>query len=124
MKKEGTMKHTLLALTCAFLLTACGMNMQSNRESRSTAYIGQTTWDMYENFGVPARALFLSEDEVLFYYHRAEITRDWTQMQYDYCDMVFRTINGYVVEWDYVGNSCTVHEGYPAERFDSADLYY
>lgn len=100
------MKHILIALALSLTLVACSSEIQENRENRSTVYEGQTTWDLYENFGVPTKAERVSPDEVRFYYHREAITRDWTRMYYDWCDMTFVVVNDRVVDWQADGNQC------------------
>lgn len=100
------MKHLFCLLLLGLLTTACSLDIQENREPRSTVFKGQTTWDMYENFGAPTHAVRISPEEIHFIYRREEVTRDWTKMYFDWCDMVFMTVNDYVVDWDFAGNQC------------------
>lgn len=100
------MKPILTVLALGLLTTACASEIQENRELRSTIYRGQTTWDMYENFGAPKQAVRISPNEVHFIYRREEVTRDWTQMYFDWCDMVVMTVDDRVVDWDLTGNQC------------------
>ncbi len=100
------MKHLFCLLFLGLLTTACSSDILENRETRSTVYVGQSTWDMYENFGPPTFAVRVSPEEVHFIYRKEEVTRDWTNMYFDWCDMVVMTINDYVVDWDLVGNQC------------------
>lgn len=105
------MKHILIALALSLTLVACSSDIQENRENRSTVYEGQTTWDLYENFGVPTKAERISPEEVRFYYHREAVTRDWTRMYYDWCDMTFVVVNDRVVDWWANGNQCFLKVG-------------
>ncbi|MDY6407439.1 MAG: hypothetical protein SPL08_01865 [Pseudomonadota bacterium] len=100
------MKHffTLILLGC--FVAACSSEVEENRETRSTVYKGQTTWDLYENFGAPTFAVRVSPDEYHFIYRREEVTRDWTRMYFDWCDKVFVVVNDHVVDWDVDGNQC------------------
>jgi hypothetical protein len=100
------MKHLFCLLLLGLLTAACSSDLQENRETRSTVYKGQTTWDMYENFGAPTHAIKISPEEIHFIYRREEVTRDWTKMYFDWCDMVFMTVDDYVVDWDSAGNQC------------------
>ena len=106
-----TMKHLFCLLLLGLLTSACSSDLQENREKRSTIYKGQSTWDMYENFGAPTHAVRISPEEIHFIYRREEITRDWTKMYFDWCDMVFMTVNDYVVDWDSAGNQCHLNVG-------------
>ena len=54
------MKRFLTLILLGFLATACSSEIYENRETRSTVYKGQTTWDLYENFGAPTFAIRLS----------------------------------------------------------------
>ena len=101
-----TMKHLFYLLLLGLFTTACSSDLQENREMRSTIYSGQSTWDMYENFGAPTYAVRVSPNEVHFVYRREEVTRDWTKMYFDWCDMVVMTVDDYVVDWDLAGNQC------------------
>ena len=105
------MKHILIALALSLTLVACSSEIQENRENRSTVYEGQTTGDLYENFGGPTTAERVSPDEVRFYSHREAITRDWTRMYYDWCDMTFVVVNDRVVDWRADGNQCFLKVG-------------
>lgn len=100
------MKHLFCVLLFGLLTVGCSSEILENRETRSTVYVGQSTWDMYENFGAPTFAVRVSPEEVHFIYRKEEITRDWTNMYFDWCDMVVMTVNDYVVDWDLVGNQC------------------
>lgn len=108
-KKGCIMKKILVAVIGLLLLGACSSFVE-NRESRSTVYEGQTTWDLYENFGAPTRILKIGPNEYQFHYHKEAITRDWTRLYYDYCDMVFIVVDDRVVDWDQVGNQCHIYE--------------
>lgn len=94
-------------------LVGCMTGFDENRETRSTVYVGQTTWDMYENFGVPTQALKISPEEIHFFYHREAITRDWTKMYYNWCDMRFVAVNDRIVNWTVDGNQCHVNVAEP-----------
>ena len=111
-----SMKHFLTLLTLALLTASCASELQENRESRSTVYRGQSTWGMYENFGAPTKAVRVSPNETHFLYRREEMTRDWTKMYFDWCDMVIVTVDDYVTDWDISGNQCHLNVG------ESADL--
>ena len=100
------MKHLFCILLLGLLTTACSSEILENRETRSTIYKGQSTWDMYENFGAPTYAVRVSPEEIHFIYRREAVTRDWTNMYFDWCDMVVMTMNDYVIDWDIVGNQC------------------
>lgn len=105
-----------LTLICLGLMTvACSSDMTENRETRSTIYKGQSTWDMYENFGAPTHAVRLSPEEIHFIYRREEITRDWARMYFDWCDMVVATVDGYVTDWEVSGNQCFLNVADPDE---------
>lgn len=114
------MKQFFIALALGLALTACSSEIQENRETRSTVYEGQTTWDLYENFGVPTKAERISEEEIHFYYHREAITRDWTRMYYDWCDMTFVVVNDRVVDWWANGNQCFLNVG-PGEAVSESE---
>ena len=105
-----------LTLICLGLLTAaCASDVVENRETRVTLYKGQSTWDMYENFGAPSYAVRVSPEETHFVYRREEVTRDWSKMYFDWCDMVVVTVDGYVTDWDLAGNQCYLKEAEPAD---------
>ena len=105
-----------LTLICLGLLTAaCSSDVSENRETRSTLYKGQSTWDMYENFGAPSYAVRVSPEEIHFIYRREEVTRDWSKMYFDWCDMVVVTVDGYVTDWDLAGNQCVLNVAEPAD---------
>ena len=105
-----------LTLICLGLLTiACSSDVSENRETRSTIYKGQSTWDMYENFGAPSYAVRVSPEETHFIYRREEVTRDWSKMYFDWCDMVVVTVDGYVTDWDLAGNQCFLNIAEPAD---------
>ena len=95
---------TLILLGC--MAAACSSEIDENRETRNTVYKGQSTWDMYENFGAPNYAIRISPEEVHFVYRREEVTRDWTKMYFDWCDKVFVSVNDYITDWDLSGNQC------------------
>ncbi len=103
------MKKIFIAIVGMMLISGCS-TFTENRESRSTVYEGQTTWDLYENFGVPTRVLKIAPNEYQFYYHKEAITRDWTRLYYDYCDTVFVIVDDRVVDWDQTGNQCHIYE--------------
>ncbi len=104
------MKHIfILTLVGGLMLGGCASSLTENRESRSTTYVGQTTWDLYENFGVPTKAKQLSPNEFEFYYHREAITRDWTRLYYDFCDTTFYVVDDRVVDWAQSGNQCRIN---------------
>ena len=107
--KGYNMKQIFVVVIGLMLLGGCASSVTENRESRSTVYEGQTTWDLYENFGVPSRALQTGPNEFQFYYHKEAITRDWTRMYYDYCDTVFVVVDDRVVDWDQTGNQCYIN---------------
>ena len=100
------MKHLLTFVLLVLGLIACSSYIVENRETRSTVYRGQTTWDLYENFGAPTFAVRVSPNEVHFVYRKEEITRDWTQLYFDWCDKVFVVVDDRVVAWDVNGNQC------------------
>lgn len=103
------MKKIFVAIVGIMLMSGCSA-FTENRESRSTVYEGQTTWDLYENFGAPTRVLKIGPNEYQFYYHKEAITRDWTRLYYDYCDTVFVIVDDRVVDWDQTGNQCYIYE--------------
>lgn len=104
------------------MLTGCGTQLDNpNRERRSTLYKGQTLWDMYENFGVPKRREIVSDTETHYIYGRQEITRDWSTMHIDYCDLVVYVSDDRVIGWDYEGNQCTVYEEYKDDTWFTVD---
>jgi len=105
------MKKVYSLMATALLLTSCSAGFVENRESRSLVYRGQTTWDMYENFGAPDFAVRVSPEETHFIYRREEVTRDWTRMYFDWCDMAIVTVNDRVVDWNFSGNQCTINVG-------------
>lgn len=107
------MKHLFCILLLGLFTAACSSEILENRETRSTVYKGQSTWDMYENFGAPTHAVRISPEEVHFIYRKEAVTRDWTNMYFDWCDMVIMTVNDYVVNWDLVGNQCYLNEADP-----------
>lgn len=107
------MKHLFYILLLGLFTAACSSEILENRETRSTVYEGQSTWDMYENFGAPTHAVRISPEEVHFIYRKEAVTRDWTNMYFDWCDMVIMTVNDYVVDWDLVGNQCYLNEADP-----------
>ena len=100
------MKRFLTLIMLGLLVGACGSDIEENRETRSTVYKGQTTWDMYENFGAPTYAIRISPDETHFVYRREAITREWTRIYFDWCDMVFVVVDDHVTDWDVTGNQC------------------
>ena len=100
------MKRFLALILLGFMATACSSDIDENRETRSTVYKGQTTWDLYENFGAPNYAIRISPEEYHFIYRREEVTRDWTRMYFDWCDKVFIVVNDRVTDWDVDGNQC------------------
>lgn len=95
------------------VLTACSEGFIENRETRSTVYQGQTTWDLYENFGAPSYAERKAPNEFHFVYQREAITRDWTHMFFDWCDITFVVVDDHVRDWYYSGNQCHVNVGDP-----------
>lgn len=103
------MKRFLTIILLGLLTVACSSEITENRETRSTVYKGQSTWDMYENFGAPTYAIRISPEEIHFVYRREAITREWTKMYFDWCDMVFVTVNDRIVDWDAAGNQCTLN---------------
>lgn len=103
------MKKIFIAIVGIMLMSGCSA-FTENRESRSTVYEGQTTWDLYENFGAPTRVLKIGPNEYQFYYHKEAITRDWTRLYYDYCDTVFVIVDDRVVDWEQTGNQCHIYE--------------
>ena len=106
----------IFALIMAGLLTVscASSDLEENRETRSTIYKGQTTWDMYENFGAPTVAVRLSPEEVHFLYRREARTREWTNVYFDWCDMVVIVINDRVEDWELSGNQCYLNIAEPA----------
>ena len=109
------MKRFLTIILLGLLTAACSSELTENRETRLTVYEGQSTWDMYENFGAPTYAIRISPEEVHYVYRREEVTRDWSKMYFDWCDMVFVTVNDYIVDWDVAGNQCFMNVADPAE---------
>ena len=89
-----------------FVLSACSADFVENRETRSTVYQGQTTWDLFENFGAPSYAERIAPNEFRFVYQREAITRDWSHMFLDWCDMTFVVVDDRVRDWHYSGNQC------------------
>ncbi len=106
----------IFALVMAGLLTVscASYDLEENRETRSTIYKGQTTWDMYENFGAPTAAVRLSPEEIHFLYRKEEKTREWTNVYFDWCDMVVIVINDRVEDWELSGNQCYLNIADPA----------
>ena len=109
------MKHFLALILASTLLVACSSEVSENRETRSTIYQGQTTWDMYENFGAPTEAVSVSDKEKHFLYRREEVTRDWTKMFFDWCDMDVTVVDDHVVSWTLSGNQCFLNVEDPVE---------
>lgn len=103
------MKHFFALLLLCLSLSACEVGFEENREMRSTVYKGQTTWDLYENFGAPTKAIRVADNEFHFIYRREEITRDWTRMFFNWCDMTFIVVNDRVTDWLVEGNQCHVN---------------
>lgn len=102
-----------------FVLSACSGGFVENRETRSTVYEGQTTWDLFENFGAPSYAVRKSANEFHFVYQREEITRDWSHMFMDWCDMTFVVVDDHVRDWFYTGNQCFLNVSDPVAVSDS-----
>ena len=96
-----------------FVLSACSSGFVENRETRSTVYQGQTTWDLFENFGAPSYAVRKSANEFHFVYQREAVTRDWTRLFLDWCDMTFVVVDDHVRDWSYTGNQCYLNVGDP-----------
>jgi len=109
------MKRFLTVILLGLLTVACSSELTENRETRLTAYEGQSVWDMYENFGAPSYAIRVSPEEIHYIYRREEITRDWSKMYFDWCDMVFVAVNDYIVDWDAAGNQCFLNEAEPVD---------
>ena len=107
------MRRFLTLVLVCLCMASCSSDIQENRETRSTVYKGQSTWDMYENFGAPNYAIRLSPNEVHFVYRREEVTRDWTKMYFDCCDKVFVVVDDYVTDWDVSGNQCYLNVADP-----------
>ena len=113
------MKRFLTLIFVCLCLASCSSEIQENRETRSTVYKGQSTWDMYENFGAPNYAIRVSPNEVHFVYRREEVTRDWTKMYFDWCDKVFITVDDYITDWDVSGNQCYLNVADPVDLPDT-----
>ena len=113
------MKRFLTLIFVCLCLASCSSEIQENRETRSTVYKGQSTWDMYENFGAPSYAIRVSPNEVHFVYRREEVTRDWTKMYFDWCDKVFVTVDDYITDWDVAGNQCYLNVADPVDMPDT-----
>ena len=109
------MKQFLVLILFTSLVAACSSEISENREIRSTIYQGQTTWDMYENFGAPTKAIKISDKEYHFIYQREEVTRDWTNMYFDWCDMDVTVIDDRVADWNLSGNQCYLNVADPIE---------
>ena len=112
------MKRFLTVILLGLLTAACASDIEENRETRLTIYRGQSTWDMYENFGAPSYAVRISPEEVHYIYRREEVTRDWSKMYFDWCDMVVVAVNDYVTDWDIGGNQCFLNEADPVATPD------
>ena len=115
------MKHLLALCLMCFLATACSTEIQENNETRSTVYRGQTTWDLYENFGAPSYAVRVSPNEFHFVYQHEAITRDWTRLFFDWCDYTFVVVDDHVTDWAFEGNQCTLNVGDPVEVSDNTN---
>ena len=113
------MKRFLTLIFICLCMASCSSEIQENRETRSTVYKGQSTWDMYENFGAPNYAIRVSPNEVHFIYRREEVTRDWTKMYFDWCDKVFVTVDDYITDWEVSGNQCYLNVADPVDLPDT-----
>ena len=113
------MKRLFTLIFMCLCIVACSSDIQENRETRSTVYKGQSTWDMYENFGAPSYAIRVSPNEVHFVYRREEVTRDWTKMYFDWCDKVFVAVDDYITDWNVSGNQCYLNVADPVPLPDT-----
>lgn len=103
------LKWSAVCLVAASLLgCSAGITESSNREKRSTVYYGQTTADLFENFGVPTHVYKLPSGVTVYAYHSERVVRDWARQFFYYCDLQFDTVDGHVVAWNSHGNQCAL----------------
>ncbi|MDR2902392.1 MAG: hypothetical protein LBU87_04715 [Lactobacillales bacterium] len=103
------MKKILSFCLFVSVLSACSADWPTNTESRSTTWYNQTAEDLYENFGAPTWGILYPDGERYLYYHSANITREWTERKYHYCDITFMLQDNRVYDWSYTGNQCTLN---------------
>ncbi len=106
------MKKYLLSAIAVFCLAGCGGTDTYNpyQETRYFAYVGEPAAVLYDNFGTPYKGIKYNDRERALIFHTQDIDREWSFVDYRYCDITFYLTDDVVTSWTLDGNHCAINE--------------
>lgn len=103
------MKKISAFVLCPLLLCSCSESEYiHSSEPRSQVYYGQPIADVYENLGVPAKAIRLSANERVLIWISQEIEKEWAYRYLRACTVKIHLKDERVVNWAAEGQGCVI----------------
>ena len=106
------LKKVLICL-CFLGLSACRTPPPPRDVERSTIYCGQSVVSLFDNFGVPTHQHVNDWGIREYHYHNQRLLKKGVDNYIYYCDFVVYTDDGYVVDWQFLGNKCSIETWEP-----------